>query len=142
MSYKNIVDVRGNPNDRIDKLISKMDSLTEQCNFTLTQIISHNAILKQRKPHKKTTITLRHRTCRWYLLDLFNKNWFETERSLRDVKEKLNDTHYESSSFSHALKTMVEKRQLKRLGTDRNYLYINDPVGFGSRNLSSTLSVD
>lgn len=84
---------------------------------------------------KKTVIIPRNKTCRSYLLDLFDKNYFGIERSLSDVKQKLKDTHYDSSTFSHVLKAMVEKRQLKRLGVPRSYLYINDTVGFGSRNM-------
>lgn len=149
MTYKNIIDMRGNPNDRIDKLISKIDSLTEQCNFTLKHIITHTAthdkdiiindlveiaiertLDKIRLKNLENPTVIYHKTLQSVINSLYDDNFFLESRSLKDVKLKLDlictePNVWDNSAVSHSLLNLMRESKLRRLGKERKYRYIN-----------------
>ena len=65
-------------------------------------------------------------TCRGLLETLWVEGYFESERSLGQVHEELSRRgyNYDRTAVSHSLTDMVRESILTRLGTMRNYRYI------------------
>lgn len=67
-----------------------------------------------------------HVICRDLLLVLWRENWFASERNLAEVYEELarRGYHYDKTSISHSLADLVRENILTRVGSMRNYRYI------------------
>lgn len=65
-------------------------------------------------------------TCRGLLETLWLEGYFASERSLADVHEELSRRgyNYDRTAVSHSLTDMVRETVLTRVGTMRNYRYI------------------
>jgi hypothetical protein len=65
-------------------------------------------------------------TCRGLLETLWLEGYFASERSLGDVHEELSRRgyNYDRTAVSHSLTDMVRETILTRVGTMRNYRYI------------------
>ncbi len=65
-------------------------------------------------------------TCRGLLESLWVEGYFGTERSLGEVHEELSRRgyNYDRTAVSHSLTDMVRENILTRIGTMRNYRYI------------------
>jgi len=79
------------------------------------------AILVDQKPVIKGGTT-----CRGLLEGLWYEGYFAKERSLADVHEELSRRgyNYDRTAVSHSLTDMVRETILTRIGTMRNYRYI------------------
>jgi hypothetical protein len=78
--------------------------------------------------------TLRHlpkrKTCKGIILDLWNEGWFSTIRLLGEICEELEKRgyHFDRTAVAHSLLDLVREGYLKRIGTARNFRYIqNNP---------------
>ena len=65
-------------------------------------------------------------TCRALLEDLWNDEWFSTDRGLGEVHEELarRGYHYDRTAVSHALTDLVRESILTRTGSMRSYRYV------------------
>ena len=65
-------------------------------------------------------------TCRELLRRLWEEGWFSTERTLAQVHEELarRGYHYDRTAVSHTLTDLVRDNVLTRMGTARNYRYV------------------
>jgi hypothetical protein len=71
-------------------------------------------------------------TCRGLLDSLWQEGYFSTERALAEVHEELGRKgyNYDRTAVSHALADMVRENILTRIGTMRNFRYIQKrPLG-------------
>ncbi|MBM3897197.1 MAG: hypothetical protein FJ358_01530 [Thaumarchaeota archaeon] len=68
----------------------------------------------------------RHVICRDLLLVLWQESWFSSERNLTEVYEELGRKgyHYDKTSISHSLADLVRENILTRVGSMRNYRYV------------------
>src|SRR2546430_9187047 len=85
------------------------------------------------KTNKKNLIETRHfdmqgggETCRGILEKLCYEGYFGTEKPLGEVHEELSrrEYNYDRTAVSHSLTDMVRESILTRVGTMRNYQYI------------------
>ncbi|MCP8307596.1 MAG: hypothetical protein H3Z52_04120 [archaeon] len=74
-------------------------------------------------------------TCRDLIENLWTEGWFSTAKSLGDVHDELarRGYHYDRTAVSHSLAELVRENMLTRLGTQRNYRYVQKkpPLGAG-----------
>lgn len=65
-------------------------------------------------------------TCRTLLDLLLNENYFNQERQLGQIHEEISRRgyNYDRTAVSHSLTDLVRERMLVRVGTIRNYRYI------------------
>lgn len=75
---------------------------------------------------KKSSERKSHKTCRNLIEELWNEKWLDQERSLGEVHEELarKGYHYDRTAVSHTLTDLVRENILTRVGTIRNYRYI------------------
>jgi hypothetical protein len=101
--------------DQIDELKREMDSLkTRSASEPRTDSEEHKATTKGGI------------TCRGLLETLWFEGYFIGERSLGEVHEELSRRgyNYDRTAVSHSLTDMVRENILTRIGTMRNYRYI------------------
>ena len=74
----------------------------------------------------RETISKGTTTCRALLEDLWNDEWFSTDRGLGEVHEELarRGYHYDRTAVSHALTDLVRESILTRTGSMRSYRYV------------------
>ena len=67
-----------------------------------------------------------HVICRDLLQVLWQEGWFASERNLAEVYEELarKGYHYDKTSISHSLADLVRENILTRVGSMRNYRYV------------------
>jgi hypothetical protein len=65
-------------------------------------------------------------TCRSLIDSLLSDNFFSEERQLGQIHEEISRRgyNYDRTAVSHSLTDMVRERTLVRVGTIRNYRYI------------------
>ena len=73
-------------------------------------------------------------TCRSLIENLWAEGWFSTARSLGDVHDELarRGYHYDRTAVSHSLAELVRENILTRLGTQRNYRYVQKKPPLGT----------
>jgi hypothetical protein len=83
------------------------------------------AVLRSEGEQQKMT-TKGGKTCRGLLESLWHERHFVSERSLGEVHEELSRRgyNYDRTAVSHSLTDMVRENILTRIGTMRNYRYI------------------
>ncbi len=66
------------------------------------------------------------KTCRDLVGDLWSEGWFGEEKGLGEVHEELarRGYHYDRTAVSHTLTDLVRENILTRIGTMRNYRYV------------------
>ena len=109
-------------NNQLNEVRKEIDSLKLQINSDkINQIHTINTIELQRK-----TIPKGGTTCRGLLEVLLHEGYFGTEKHLGEVHEELSRRgyNYDRTAVSHSLTDMVRESILTRLGTMRNYQYI------------------
>ena len=101
---------------QLDALRREIDSLKTR---PIAELIPEGQ--QQQKVTTKTGIT-----CRGLLENLWVEGHFDSERSLGEVHEELSRRgyNYDSTAVSHSLTDMVRENILTRIGTMRNYRYI------------------
>jgi hypothetical protein len=107
-------------NSHIAELKNEIDFIKSKIN---SQYVNQNI--------KSTDVTHRtvHKTgatCRSLLEELLYEGYFETEKLLGDVHEELSRRgyNYDRTAVSHSLTDMVRESILTRVGSLRNYRYI------------------
>lgn len=65
-------------------------------------------------------------TCRGLIEGMWRDGWFASERTLGDVHDELarRGYHYDRTAVSHSLTDLVRENLLTRMGTMRNYRYV------------------
>ena len=101
---------------QLDALRREIDSLKTR---PIAELIPEGQ--QQQKVTTKTGIT-----CRGLLENLWVEGHFDSERSLGEVHEELSRRgyNYDRTAVSHSLTDMVRENILTRIGTMRNYRYI------------------
>ena len=104
---------------------SQLDALRREIDFLKTRPIAELVPEGQQQQQQKVT-TKSGITCRGLLENLWFEGFFVSERSLGEVHEELSRRgyNYDRTAFSHSLTDMVRENILTRIGTMRNYRYI------------------
>jgi hypothetical protein len=102
----------------VDDVISGIDKNTK--NNTSSNIPAISKSVTKHQTRKK------YATCRELLDVLYSDSWFSSERTLSEVHEELarRGYNYDKTSISHSLVDMVKETILTRVGSMRNYRYI------------------
>lgn len=104
---------------------SQLDALRREIDFLKTRPIAELVPEGQQQQQQKLT-TKSGITCRGLLENLWFEGFFVSERSLGEVHEELSRRgyNYDRTAVSHSLTDMVRENILTRIGTMRNYRYI------------------
>ena len=104
---------------------SQLDALRREIDFLKTRPIAELVPEGQQQQQQKVT-TKSGITCRGLLENLWFEGHFISERSLGEVHEELSRRgyNYDRTAVSHSLTDMVRENILTRIGTMRNYRYI------------------
>ena len=104
---------------------SQLDALRREIGFLKTRPIAEFVPEGQQQQQQKMT-TKSGITCRGLLENLWFEGFFVSERSLGEVHEELSRRgyNYDRTAVSHSLTDMVRENILTRIGTMRNYRYI------------------
>ncbi len=104
---------------------SQLDALRREIDFLKTRPIAELVPEGQQQQQQKVT-TKSGITCRGLLENLWFEGFFVSERSLGEVHEELSRRgyNYDRTAVSHSLTDMVRENILTRIGTMRNYHYI------------------
>ena len=104
---------------------SQLDALRREIDFLKTRPIAELVPEGQQQQQQKMT-TKSGITCRGLLENLWFEGFFVSERSLGEVHEELSRRgyNYDRTAVSHSLTDMVRENILTRIGTMRNYRYI------------------
>lgn len=104
---------------------SQLDALRREIDFLKTRPIAELVPEGQQQQQQKLT-TKSGITCRGLLENLWFEGHFVSERSLGEVHEELSRRgyNYDRTAVSHSLTDMVRENILTRIGTMRNYRYI------------------
>jgi hypothetical protein len=112
-----------NVNDQIEKLKGEIDYIKSRFE-TNTNSGNHNQ-------RKNSSISLKElakngNTCRSLIEKIFYEKYFESEKSLGEVHDEISAMgyNYDRTAVSHSLTDMVREGILTRVGTLRNYRYI------------------
>lgn len=102
---------------------SQLDALRREIDFLKTRPIAE--LVQEGQQQQKVT-TKSGITCRGLLENLWFEGFFVSERSLGEVHEELSRRgyNYDRTAVSHSLTDMVRENILTRIGTMRNYRYI------------------
>lgn len=120
----------------VENVLSSLDSakiVDPAVNSQIEELRQEIASLKSRPVDARAIInpqiekpTTKGVTCRGLLETLWYEGYFGSERSLGDVHEELSRRgyNYDRTAVSHSLTDMVRESILTRIGTMRNYRYI------------------
>ena len=103
---------------QLDALRQEIDSLKTR---PIAELMAEDQPQQQQKVATKSGVT-----CRGLLENLWFEGHFVSERSLGEVHEELSRRgyNYDRTAVSHSLTDMVRENILTRIGTMRNYRYI------------------
>lgn len=103
---------------QLDALRQEIDSLKTR---PIAELMAEDQHQQQQKVATKSGVT-----CRGLLENLWFEGHFISERSLGEVHEELSRRgyNYDRTAVSHSLTDMVRENILTRIGTMRNYRYI------------------
>ncbi len=104
---------------------SQLDALRREIDSLKTRPIAELIAEEQHQQQQKVA-TKSGMTCRGLLENLWFEGHFVSERSLGEVHEELSRRgyNYDRTAVSHSLTDMVRENILTRIGTMRNYRYI------------------
>lgn len=111
-----------NISNEVEQLKTEIDNLRSKVetnnNLDRTNQRTNNISLKE--------LTKNGNTCRSLLERIFYERFFENERLLTEVHQELSKMgyNYDKTAVSHSLTDMVREGILSRVGTLRNYRYI------------------
>jgi hypothetical protein len=102
---------------------SQLDALRRDIDSLKTRPLAE--LMPEEQQQQKVT-TKSGMTCRGLLENLWFEGHFVSERSLGEVHEELSRRgyNYDRTAVSHSLTDMVRENILTRIGTMRNYRYI------------------
>jgi hypothetical protein len=103
---------------QLDALRGEIDSLKTR---PIGELVQEGQQQQQQKVTAKSGVT-----CRGLLENLWFEGHFVSERSLGEIHEELSRRgyNYDRTAVSHSLTDMVRENILTRIGTMRNYRYI------------------
>lgn len=103
---------------QLDALRREIDSLKTR---PIGELVQESQQQQQQKVTAKSGVT-----CRGLLENLWFEGHFVSERSLGEIHEELSRRgyNYDRTAVSHSLTDMVRENILTRIGTMRNYRYI------------------
>jgi hypothetical protein len=103
---------------QLDALRREIDSLKTR---PIGELVQEGQQQQQQKVTAKSGVT-----CRGLLENLWFEGHFVSERSLGEIHEELSRRgyNYDRTAVSHSLTDMVRENILTRIGTMRNYRYI------------------
>ncbi|MBI2127284.1 MAG: hypothetical protein HYU02_08260 [Thaumarchaeota archaeon] len=111
------------PEDRVKQIVENVlagldTSIQQEPIATVSVPTIAEPVVEKRKDQ--------HVICRDLLLVLWQEGWFSSERNLTEVYEELarRGYHYDKTSISHSLADLVRENILTRIGTMRNYRYV------------------
>lgn len=118
-SIDNVSRVEPTLDIQINELKKEIDLLKTSSNVNLSENIS-SGDTRSKKLQKGGA------TCRGLLEKLLLEGYFETEKLLGNVHEELSRRgyNYDRTAVSHSLKDMVRENILTRIGSLRNYRYL------------------
>jgi hypothetical protein len=104
---------------------SQLDALRREIDSLKTRP-SAELMTEDQHPQQQKVATKSGMTCRGLLENLWFEGHFISERSLGEVHEELSRRgyNYDRTAVSHSLTDMVRENILTRIGTMRNYRYI------------------
>lgn len=104
---------------------NQIDALRREIDYLKARSITELGIESQQQQQQKM-ITKSGITCRGLLENLWLEGHFISEKSLGEVHEELSRRgyNYDRTAVSHSLTDMVRENILTRIGTMRNYRYI------------------
>src|ERR1044071_5710426 len=112
-----------NTNNEIEKLRTEIDLLKSKIDGDNNSLQNMN--------QKRNSVSLKElakngNTCRSLIEKMFYEKFFENERLLIEVHQELSRIgyNYDKTAVSHSLSDMVREGILTRVGTLRNYRYI------------------
>ena len=118
-------------NAKIETEIENLQSELKDIKQKYESISNNNNILNNQLNQKRNNISLKElakngNTCRSLIEKLFYEKYFEKEKLLGEVHEELSKIgyNYDRTAVSHSLTDMVREGILTRVGTLRNYRYI------------------
>jgi hypothetical protein len=106
---------------------NQLDELRREIDFLKTRPISELMPENPQQQQQQQKVTTKSGiTCRGLLESLWFEGHFVSERSLGEVHEELSRRgyNYDRTAVSHSLTDMVRENILTRIGTMRNYRYI------------------
>ncbi len=105
---------------QIDEIRKEIESLKATSNMTLRNINLSSGDVHSKKLQKGGA------TCRSLLEKLLFERYFEAEKLLGNVHEELSRRgyNYDRTAVSHSLTDMVRESILTRIGSLRNYRYV------------------
>ncbi|MDQ5875771.1 MAG: hypothetical protein M3288_02910 [Thermoproteota archaeon] len=103
---------------------SQLDALRREIDSLKTRPIAE--LMPEDQQQQQQVTTKSGITCRGLLENLWFEGHFVSERSLGEVHEELSRRgyNYDRTAVSHSLTDMVRENILTRIGTMRNYRYI------------------
>ena len=118
-------------NTKIETEIENLKSELKDIKQKYESNSSNNNILNNQLNQKRNNISLKElskngNTCRSLIEKIFYEKYFEKEKLLGEVHEELSKMgyNYDRTAVSHSLTDMVREGILTRVGTLRNYRYI------------------
>ena len=104
---------------------NQIDALRREIDYLKARSITELGLESQQQQQQKM-ITKSGITCRGLLENLWVEGHFVSEKSLGEVHEELSRRgyNYDMTAVSHSLTDMVRENILTRIGTMRNYRYI------------------
>jgi hypothetical protein len=105
---------------------SQLDALRREIDSLKTRPIAELMPEGEQQQQQQKVTTKSGITCRGLLENLWFEGHFVSERSLGEVHEELSRRgyNYDRTAVSHSLTDMVRENILTRIGTMRNYRYI------------------
>jgi hypothetical protein len=106
---------------------NQLDELRREIDFLKTRPIAELMPENPQQQQQQQKVTTKSGiTCRGLLESLWFEGHFVSERSLGEVHEELSRRgyNYDRTAVSHSLTDMVRENILTRIGTMRNYRYI------------------
>src|SRR6478672_6330324 len=117
--------------DKVKQVVGNVLSGIDTALFSNTKIETEIENLKSELNQKRNNISLKElskngNTCRSLIEKIFYEKYFEKEKLLGEVHEELSKMgyNYDRTAVSHSLTDMVREGILTRVGTLRNYRYI------------------
>ncbi|MEM4312086.1 MAG: hypothetical protein QXX95_06835 [Nitrososphaerales archaeon] len=103
------------------EITCSQDKLKDAIETVLSTLDSIQTVPEVKKESIRVSIT-----CKGLIEELWKEGWFATERSLSEVHEELGRRgyHYDKTAVSHSLADLVRENVLTRVGSMRNYKYI------------------
>ena len=113
-----------NTNIEIERLKFELDSLKSKIESNNDGGLS--SINQKRNGVSLKELAKNGNTCRSLMEKIFYEKFFENERLLIEVHQELSKMgyNYDKTAVSHSLSDMVREGILSRVGTLRNYRYI------------------